>query len=73
MRLTVLIYPLHPSSSSCGNVKYVAHLKKIKCLLQSFPAILEQCAHFSLAEKPLHFTATLLCLDKGMDLVKGSE
>jgi hypothetical protein len=46
------------------------HLKKIKGLLQSCLAILEQCAHFTLMEKAPYFVFVLLGLNKGVYLVQ---
>jgi hypothetical protein len=51
----------------------MAHLKEIKPLLQSRLAFLQQCAHISLTEKSLDFATLLLGLNKGMDLMEGSE
>jgi hypothetical protein len=48
-------------------------LEKIKPLLQSCLAFLEQCAHLALTEKLFELTALLFSLKKGMNLVEGPE
>jgi hypothetical protein len=51
----------------------MTHLKNHKSLLQSSLAIFEQCAHFALTEKFLHFAAILLTFNKCVDLVEGPD
>jgi hypothetical protein len=51
----------------------VAHLKELVSLFQSHFTVLQQCAHFCVAEISPEFAAILLCLDKGVNPVKGSE
>jgi hypothetical protein len=46
------------------------HLEKLKSLLQSCLAIIEQCAHLALTEKPLDPAAILLSFNKRVDFVE---
>jgi hypothetical protein len=60
-----------PSSINFYDTYEKAHPKKIKSLCQSIFAILKQFVHLSLPEELLDFAATLLRVNKGMDLVEG--
>jgi hypothetical protein len=51
----------------------MTHLEKIKPLLQSCLACLQQTAHLTMAEKALDCATLLLGLNKGMDLMEGPE
>jgi hypothetical protein len=48
-------------------------MEKIKSLLQSCLAILEQGTHFALAEESPDFAVVLLGLNKGMNLLECSR
>jgi hypothetical protein len=72
MTSPVFIWILCPSMS-CGNAKLMTHLEKIKPLLQSRLAFLQQTAHLTMAEKALDFATLLLGLNKGVDLMEGPE
>jgi hypothetical protein len=51
----------------------MTHLEKIKPLLQSCLAFLQQTTHLALAEKHLEFAAFFLGLNKVTDLMEGPE
>jgi hypothetical protein len=51
----------------------MSHLKGLKSLLQSCPAILEQFAHLTLIEEILECAAILLSFNECVDFLEGPD
>ena len=54
-------------------VDITTHLELLGSLLQSYLTIIKECGHLTLAKEVLDLVSLLLCLNKGMNLVKGSR